>query len=76
MFPIFQVRSTSDVEQALGLCEDKFGGLDVALNCAGIGAGILTYNENKDNSFREVFFKNIVEVGKIPEVHKGLANVR
>ncbi|KAG7161224.1 3-hydroxyacyl-CoA dehydrogenase type-2-like 1 [Homarus americanus] len=41
------VSSASDVENALAACKDKFGRLDVAVNCAGIGIAVKTYNHNK-----------------------------
>ncbi|XP_042235619.1 3-hydroxyacyl-CoA dehydrogenase type-2-like [Homarus americanus] len=41
------VSSAGDVEAALALCKDKFGGLHVAVNCAGIGLAVKTYNHNK-----------------------------
>lgn len=44
---LLQVTSTPDVENALALCKDKFGQLDVAVNCAGIAMAAKTYNHNK-----------------------------
>lgn len=29
------------------MCQDKFGRLDVAVNCAGIGIAVKTYNPKK-----------------------------
>ncbi|CAL4124153.1 unnamed protein product [Meganyctiphanes norvegica] len=41
------VTSEDDVKAALELCKEKFGRLDVAVNCAGIATARLTFNPNK-----------------------------
>ncbi|KAJ9582447.1 hypothetical protein L9F63_015306 [Diploptera punctata] len=41
------VVSESDVQNALQVAKDKFGRLNVAVNCAGIGIAFKTYNFNK-----------------------------
>lgn len=41
------VSSGPDVENALSQCKDKFGRLDVTVNCAGIGIAAKTFNHNK-----------------------------
>lgn len=47
LHPPSQVTSPADVENALKLCKEKFGKLDVTVNCAGLGIAIKTYNHNK-----------------------------
>lgn len=42
------VTSEPDVKTALQTAKEKFGHLDVAVNCAGIGIAAVTYNANKD----------------------------
>ncbi|KAF4526133.1 hypothetical protein B566_EDAN012444 [Ephemera danica] len=42
------VTSESDILTALHKAEQKFGRLDVAVNCAGIGVAFKTYNFNKN----------------------------
>ena len=39
--------SESEVATALQVTKEKFGRLDVAVNCAGIGVAFKTYNFNK-----------------------------
>ena len=41
------VTKPEDVETALQRTKDKFGRLDAAVNCAGIGVAFKTYNFNK-----------------------------
>jgi NAD(P)-dependent dehydrogenase (short-subunit alcohol dehydrogenase family) len=43
------VTSEAEVKNALEVTKDKFKNLDVAVNCAGIGVAILTYNAKKEN---------------------------
>lgn len=52
---IFQVTSEADVKAALAMAKDRFGRLDVAVNCAGIGIAVVTLNAKKDrvHSFDE-----------------------
>ncbi|XP_047489976.1 3-hydroxyacyl-CoA dehydrogenase type-2-like [Penaeus chinensis] len=47
IFAPTDVSSAEDVEKALAMCQDKFGRLDVAVNCAGIGIAVKTYNPKK-----------------------------
>jgi len=48
IFAPTDVTSEADVSAALAATKDKFGKLDVAVNCAGIGIAVLTYNAKKD----------------------------
>ncbi|XP_042235742.1 3-hydroxyacyl-CoA dehydrogenase type-2-like [Homarus americanus] len=59
------VSSASDVENALAACKDKFGRLDVAVNCAGIGIAVKTYNHNKklSHSFEDFMRVQTVNLG-------------
>ena len=41
---------------------DKFGRLDVAVNCAGIGTGSRTYNFKKNQPFDLKLFQKVIEV--------------
>ncbi|KPP77369.1 3-hydroxyacyl-CoA dehydrogenase type-2-like, partial [Scleropages formosus] len=42
------VTSESDVRSAVALARDKFGRLDLAVNCAGIAVAVKTYNFKKE----------------------------
>ncbi|KAG8234973.1 hypothetical protein J437_LFUL013330, partial [Ladona fulva] len=42
------VTSEEDINNALNVTKEKFGRLDVAVNCAGIGVAFKTYNFNKN----------------------------
>uniref|UniRef100_A0A3Q3FZB1 Hydroxysteroid (17-beta) dehydrogenase 10 n=1 Tax=Labrus bergylta TaxID=56723 RepID=A0A3Q3FZB1_9LABR len=43
-----QVTSEADVQSAVSLAREKFGKLDLAVNCAGIAVAFKTYNFKKD----------------------------
>jgi 3-hydroxyacyl-CoA dehydrogenase/3-hydroxy-2-methylbutyryl-CoA dehydrogenase len=62
IFSPTDVTSEADVKQALQIAKQKFGRLDVAVNCVGIGVAIVTYNSNKDrpHSFEE--FTRVIQV--------------
>ena len=47
IFVPVDVTKPEDVEAALQRTKDKFGRLDAAVNCAGIGVAFKTYNFNK-----------------------------
>ena len=40
--------SEADVKTALQTAKEKYGRLDVSVNCAGIGIAVVTYNPKKD----------------------------
>ena len=46
------VTRPEDVEEALSRTKDKFGRLDAAVNCAGIGVAFKTYNFNKKKAHK------------------------
>lgn len=51
MFPsVADITKESDISEALARTKDKFGKLDVAVNCAGIGVAFKTYNFNKNRA--------------------------
>ena len=42
------VTKEADIMAALNATKEKFGKLDIACNCAGVGVAFKTYNFNKD----------------------------
>lgn len=56
-----QVTSERDVKDAVDLACSKFGGLHVAVNCAGIGIAQKIYNQRKGPHLLENFRK-VIEV--------------
>ncbi|XP_075226363.1 hydroxysteroid 17-beta dehydrogenase 10 [Lycorma delicatula] len=47
LFCPVDITSEGDIQNALSVTKEKFGRLDVAVNCAGIGVAFKTYNFNK-----------------------------
>lgn len=47
LFMPTDVTSASSVEEALAACKERFGRLDVTVNCAGIGIAAKVFNHNK-----------------------------
>lgn len=62
IFVYFQVTSESNIENALNVTKDKFGRLDVAVNCAGIGVAFKTYNFNKNQPHKIEDFIRVLTV--------------
>ena len=60
----FQVTAEEDVAKAIALVKDKFGKLDVAVNCAGIGVAFKTYNFNKKTAHSLDDFARVLKVSK------------
>jgi 3-hydroxyacyl-CoA dehydrogenase/3-hydroxy-2-methylbutyryl-CoA dehydrogenase len=56
------VTSETDVKKALEIAKNKFGRLDVAVNCAGIGVAFKTYNFNKDRPHSLEDFAKVITV--------------
>ncbi|XP_045109521.1 3-hydroxyacyl-CoA dehydrogenase type-2-like [Portunus trituberculatus] len=54
-----------DVEGAVAACKERFGRLDVAVNCAGIGVAAKVYNHNKGtvHSFEDFMRVQTVNLG-------------
>ncbi|XP_016300445.1 3-hydroxyacyl-CoA dehydrogenase type-2-like [Sinocyclocheilus anshuiensis] len=48
MTELFVVTSESDVRSAADLAKEKYGKVDLAVNCAGIAVAVKTYNFKKD----------------------------
>lgn len=58
-----QVTSESDVTNALNIAKDKFGRLDAAVNCAGVGCAFKTYNFKKELPHKLEDFIRVLTVG-------------
>jgi len=72
------VTSEADVKKVMEITKDKFKKLDVAVNCAGIGAALLTFNAKKDEpearihslDIFQVTFSNLIgTIKKLPITH-------
>lgn len=57
-----QVTSEADVQNALKVSKEKFGRLDVAVNCAGIGIAKVVLNHNKGTVHPLDEFQRVVNV--------------
>ncbi|XP_076338961.1 hydroxysteroid 17-beta dehydrogenase 10 [Tachypleus tridentatus] len=71
------VTSEEDVGKALDLVKDKFGKLDVAVNCAGIGVAFKIYNFKKDlphslEDFKKVLLVNCLGTFNVNRLALGL----
>ncbi|XP_049790670.1 3-hydroxyacyl-CoA dehydrogenase type-2-like [Schistocerca nitens] len=65
IFAPVDVTSENDVQNALNVVKDKFGRLDVLVNCAGIGVAFRTYNFNKKLAHKLEDFTKVVTVNAI-----------
>ncbi|XP_010181886.1 PREDICTED: 3-hydroxyacyl-CoA dehydrogenase type-2, partial [Mesitornis unicolor] len=54
------VTSPEEVEAALALAQKEFGRLDLAVNCAGVGIAVKTYNSKKDRVHGLEDFQRVV----------------
>ena len=52
--------SEDDVKTAVTMAREKFGELNAAINCAGIGIAVLTYNHNKDRAHDLKEFERVI----------------
>lgn len=59
---LVQVTSESDVRAAVDLAKEKFGRLDLAVNCAGIAVAAKTYNFKKDAPHSLEDFTRVITV--------------
>lgn len=59
---VFQVTSEAEVRSAVSLAKEKFGKLDLAVNCAGIAVAAKTYNFKKDLPHSLEDFQRIINV--------------
>ncbi|XP_034839726.1 3-hydroxyacyl-CoA dehydrogenase type-2 isoform X1 [Maniola hyperantus] len=64
-FASLDVTSEQDVKSALQTTVDKFGRLDVVVNCAGVATATRTYNFKKNQPFDLKAFQKTVEVNLI-----------
>ncbi|KAM5221154.1 3-hydroxyacyl-CoA dehydrogenase type-2 isoform 2-T2 [Ctenodactylus gundi] len=62
LFAPADVTSEKDVQAALTLAKEKFGRLDVAVNCAGIAVAIKTYNLKKNQVHTLEDFQRVLNV--------------
>ena len=65
VFAPTDVSSEEDVKNALALTKDTFGRLDVAVNCAGIGIAVKTYNFNKNRAHSLDDFARVLKVNTV-----------
>jgi 3-hydroxyacyl-CoA dehydrogenase/3-hydroxy-2-methylbutyryl-CoA dehydrogenase len=56
------VTSTDDVKKAIQLAKEKFGRLNVLVNCAGIGVAFRTYNLNKKFTHKLEDFQRVINI--------------
>lgn len=59
---VSQVTSEADVQAAVSLAREKFGKLDLAVNCAGIAVAVKTYNFKKDVPHSLEDFQRVINV--------------
>lgn len=57
-----QVTSEADVQAAVSLATEKFGRLDLAVNCAGIAVAVKTYNFKKAAPHSLEDFQRVINV--------------
>lgn len=65
VFAPLDVSSEKDVTEALNIAKSKFGRLDVAVNCAGIGIAVRTYNYKKNAPHRLEDFTRVITINTI-----------
>ncbi len=71
---LIQVTSESDVRSAVDLAKEKYGKVDLAVNCAGIAVAVKTYNFKKDlphslEDFTRVITVSLTVFTVLPEPH-------
>uniref|UniRef100_A0A8C3SI76 Hydroxysteroid 17-beta dehydrogenase 10 n=1 Tax=Chelydra serpentina TaxID=8475 RepID=A0A8C3SI76_CHESE len=62
VFAPADVTSEADVKGVLALVREKFGRLDLAVNCAGIAVAVKTYNAKKDTPHSLEDFQRVLNV--------------
>lgn len=62
LFTPADVTSEADVKKALAMAREKFGRLDIAVNCAGIAVAVKTYNAKKDLPHSLEDFQRVITV--------------
>ncbi|XP_077300884.1 3-hydroxyacyl-CoA dehydrogenase type-2-like [Arctopsyche grandis] len=56
------VTSETDVENAIKIAKEKFGRLDVAVNCAGVGSACRIYNFKRNQAHNLEEFSTVIKV--------------
>ena len=59
---LLQVTSEADVSSAIALARERFGRLNTAVNCAGIGIAVKTYNARKRVAHPQEPFSKVLSV--------------
>lgn len=54
--------SEKEIQAALTLAKEKFGRIDVAVNCAGIAVAIKTYHQKKNKIHTLEDFQRVINV--------------
>lgn len=65
IFVPVDVTSEKDVSTAVSTAKDKFGRLDLAINCAGTATAVKTYNFNKNLPHRLEDFTRVIMVNTV-----------
>uniref|UniRef100_A0A1B0D6R7 Uncharacterized protein n=1 Tax=Phlebotomus papatasi TaxID=29031 RepID=A0A1B0D6R7_PHLPP len=65
VFVPVDVTSEGDVTKALGVAKEKFGRLDVAVNCAGTAVAFKTFNFNKKVAHKLEDFARVLTVNTV-----------
>lgn len=65
VFVPVDVTSEKDVTNAMQTAKDKFGRLDLAVNCAGTATAVRTYNFNKSTAHRLEDFTRVVMINTV-----------
>lgn len=65
VFAPTDIQSETDVKNAIAVAQEKFGKLDVAVNCAGIGVAFRSYNFTKRRSHSLDDFKRVIDVNLV-----------
>lgn len=60
-----QVTSELDVKAALTTAKEKFGHVDIGVNCAGIAVAFKTYNVHKDHCHNLEDFHRVINVSML-----------
>jgi len=59
------VRSEEDVQRAVATCKEKFGRLDLAVNCAALGVAFKVYNHNKGTTIKMEDVENVMRTNVV-----------
>ncbi|XP_037937169.1 3-hydroxyacyl-CoA dehydrogenase type-2 [Teleopsis dalmanni] len=65
VFVPVDVTSEKDVSEALKTAKDKFGRLDLAVNCAGTAVAVKTYNFNRNTAHKLEDFARVITVNTV-----------